>query len=109
MATLIIDDVPDIKRIKCSDIVLVRTYSAGVHFGYLKHRKGKEVILTNARRLYLWSGALSLSEVAVNGVELKNSKITVNVPEILLTEAIEIIKMTEKAAKQMMEAKPWKI
>ncbi len=29
--------------------VIVRTYSAGVHFGYLKSRKGKEVELVKSR------------------------------------------------------------
>ena len=34
--------------------VLIRTYSAGVHFGYLKRREGKEVELVNTRRVWYW-------------------------------------------------------
>ena len=30
--------------------VIVRTYSAGVHFGRLVERDGKEVVLNDARR-----------------------------------------------------------
>lgn len=71
--------------------VLVRTYSAGVHFGTLENREGKEIHLLNARRLWSWTGALSLSEIASKGLDIKNSKISVPVEEILLTEAIEII------------------
>ena len=74
--------------------VLIRTYSAGVHFGELVKREGQEVHLKNARRLWSWTGALSLSEVASKGVELKNSKISVPVEEIILTQATEIISIS---------------
>ena len=108
MATLIVDGKPTIERVKAGKITLVRTYSAGVHFGIVKKCKGKEVTLVMARRLWSWEGACSLSQVAIDGVSLSSSKISVTVPEITLTEAIELIAMTEKASKQMMEAKPWK-
>lgn len=77
--------------IKNGDFVLIRTYSAGVHFGTLIHREGKEVHLKDARRLWSWSGALSLSEVASKGIDISKSKISVPVDEIILPEAIEII------------------
>ena len=91
-----------------SNIVLVRTYSAGVHFGTVKHKEGKETILTNARRLWSWSGACSLHQVAVDGVDIANSKISVKVPEIELTETIERIPMLAVAAKILVEAPEWK-
>lgn len=71
--------------------VLIRTTSAGVHFGTLISRKGQEVHLKNARRLWSWQGALSLSEVASKGITLSSSKVSVPVEEIILTTAIEII------------------
>ncbi len=71
--------------------VIVRTYCAGVHIGTLKSRKGREVMLTNARRLWYWKGAFTLNAVATKGVNRKDSRISVNVPSIILTEAIEII------------------
>jgi hypothetical protein len=77
--------------LKKGDFVLIRTFSAGVHFGTLVERSGKEVHLCNARRLWSWSGALSLSEVAMKGITLNSSKVSVPVDEIILTEAIEII------------------
>jgi hypothetical protein len=76
--------------------VIVRTYSAGVHFGTLKSKKKKEVVLTNARRIWYWEGAFTLSRVAEKGVA-KTSKLSVVIPEIMLTEAIEIIPCTEAA------------
>ena len=108
MATIIVDGKPTIERVKAGKITLVRTHTAGVHFGIVKKHKGKEVTLVLARRLWSWEGACSLSQVAVDGVSLASSKISVTVPQIILTEAIELITMTEKASKQMMEAEPWK-
>jgi len=103
------DSAPKAVEINTDMITLVRTYSAGVHFGELVSRNGKEVTLKNARRLYYWEGACSLSQVAVDGVDLKKSKLSVIVPSILLTEAIELIAMSKKAAISMTEAEPWKV
>lgn len=77
--------------------VLIRTYASGVHFGILISRNGQEVHLKNARRLWSWSGALSLSEVAMKGVSLNSSKISVPVDEILLTQAMEIIPISKNS------------
>ena len=77
--------------IKQGTRVLIRTYSAGVHFGTLISREGQEVHLEQSRRLWSWNGALSLSEIAAKGINIANSKISVPVSEILLTQAIEII------------------
>jgi hypothetical protein len=77
--------------------VVVRTYSAGVHIGTLTEIEGQAVVLTNARRLWKWDGAFTLSEVAIAGIKPKSSRMAVAVPEILLTQAVEIIPTTETA------------
>lgn len=88
--------------------VVIRTYSAGVHAGYLKHRDGKEVLLYNSRRLWKWAGAFTLSEIAVNGVSNPGEcRFATTLPEIILTEAIEIIKCTEKARKIIEEVEDY--
>lgn len=38
--------------------VIARTYSAGVFAGFLESRKGQEVVLSTARRIYYWRGGL---------------------------------------------------
>lgn len=87
---------------------IIRTYSAGVHAGYVKSQNGKEVVLCNARRLWKWSGAFTLSEMAVNGVSKPNEcRFATTVPEIILTEAIEIIPCTEKAKEIILEVKDY--
>jgi hypothetical protein len=83
--------------------VIIRTYSEGVHFGTLAARQGAEVVLTNTRRLWYWDKAFTLSKVAQYGIDKKNSKLSVTIPEILLTEAIEVIPVGESAATQLAE------
>ncbi len=80
--------------------VVVRTYSAGVHFGELAARRGQEVDLVNARRLWNWNGANTLHEVATVGVA-ENSKISAPVETITLTQAIEVIGVSEVARKNL--------
>lgn len=88
--------------------VIVRTYSAGVFAGTLEERKGKEVKLSNARRLWYWDGAASLSQLAVDGTSKPNKcKFPTEVQEIELTEAIEIITVTKKAEKSIKEVSLW--
>lgn len=82
-------------------LVLVRTYSAGVHFGELVSRKGKEIELANARRIWRWRGANSLNEVATVGVESaaesNYTRVSEPVSSVVLTEAIEVLTMTPSA------------
>ena len=88
--------------------VIVRTTSAGVHAGILKSKDGKEAVLTDARRLWYWDGAASLSQLAVDGISKpENCKFPCEVSEILLTEAIEIIPVTDKARASIASVKVW--
>ena len=90
------------------DYVIVRTYSAGVFAGWLASRNGQEVKLINARRLWYWDGAASLSQLAVDGVKKpKTCKFPCEVSEIELTQAIEIISVTEKARKSIQGVSVW--
>jgi hypothetical protein len=90
--------------------VLVRTYSAGVFAGYLKSKKGKEVILHKARRIYFWKGAATLSQLAMEGSSCPSGcKFPQEVDEIILTEAIEIISVTPKAQLSIASVPVWKV
>lgn len=88
--------------------VIIRTRSAGVFAGQLKSRKGTEVVLTNARRLWYWAGAASLSQLAVEGVSRPEScKFPVAVPEVILTEVIEVLPLSAKARASIDSVKIW--
>ena len=89
--------------------VIVRTYSAGVFAGYLIDRNGKEVALENARRLWYWQGAASLSQLAMDGVsEPEKCKFPCEVHRVELTEVIEILDCTEEAQRSIASVPIWK-
>lgn len=89
---------------------IVRTYSAGVFAGILKSRDGKEAVVTDARRIWYWSGAASLSQLSQSGTSRpKECKFPEAVPEVLLTEVIEIIPCSD-AGRASIEGVPvWKV
>jgi hypothetical protein len=91
--------------------VMIRTYSAGVHYGILDtyETNGSEfsVKLTNSTRVYSWSGACSLSQLSLEGSKNKDSRLSVKVPSIYL-KAIEVIEMTDSAVKNLDEHAIWK-
>ena len=88
--------------------VIVRTFSAGVFAGELVSRKGQEVVLKNARRLWYWAGAASLSELAVRGTSNPGScKFPVAVPRVELLQAIEILDVTNEARKSIEGVPVW--
>ena len=101
---------PKAKSFKGMDYMIVRTQSAGVFAGYLKSRKGQEVVLLNARRLWYWSGAASLSQLANDGVSKPNDcKFPAEVEQVELLQAIEILPVTEKAKKSIEGVPVWKM
>lgn len=91
------------------EYVIARTYSAGVFAGTIEAREGKEVTLTDARRLWYWDGAASLSQLAVEGTSKPNKcKFPIAVPKVLLTEVIEILSVTDKAKESIESVPIWK-
>lgn len=88
---------------------IVRTYSAGVFAGYIKERNGKEATLLNARRLWKWSGAATLSQLAMEGTSKPSDcKFPCEVRKVVLTEAIEVIPCTKSAQDSIQGVKIWK-
>jgi hypothetical protein len=67
-------------------------------------REGREVDLVRSRRIWSWSGANTLSEIATSGFDDKKSRVAVPV-SITLTEAIEIIDCTPEAVASIEAAK----
>ena len=90
--------------------VIIRTYSAGVHYGTLVSEEqssgGVHVTLENSRRIWKWAGANSLSELATLGTSnAAECNFSLPVRKIKLL-AIEIIYMTDEAINSI-EAVPF--
>jgi len=92
------------------DYCIVRTYSAGVFAGYYDRKnKGKEGTVYNARRLWYWSGASSLSQLANEGVKNPDEcKFPAEVNEIDLKEIVEVTPATEIAKQSIDNVEIWK-
>lgn len=91
--------------------VLIRAYSAGVHFGTLVSQEytlaGKVVRLSDSRRIHYWEGAASLSQVAMDGI--REGRVAMTLPEIEVINVIEIIPLSEAAVSNLESQRVWKI
>lgn len=94
---------------KKGDYIICRTYSAGVFAGTLVSRNGQEVELKQARRLWYWDGAASLSQLAMEGVtKPENCKFPCEVSSVVLLNAIELLPVTTQAKKSIAQVAIWK-
>jgi hypothetical protein len=110
MENMIINGITYIPVQEKSNYVIVRGDRSGVFAGYIKPdtENGRDITLFDCRRIYYWSGAASLSQMAVNGVSNPNScKFPVAVQEIRIKDVIEVIPCTEKARESIQNVPIW--
>lgn len=89
---------------------IIRGDRSGVFFGEIAARNGREVVIRNCRRLWYWSGAASLSQLAVEGVKRpRQCKFTLTVDELTVLDAIELIPCSDDACASIDGVEPWKI
>lgn len=89
---------------------IIRGNNSGVFAGYVKEisENYQAVTLNNARRLWYWSGAASLSQLAMEGVKNpEDCKFPCEMDEVIITDAIEIIKCSEQARLSIAEVPIW--
>ncbi|MGL4617902.1 MAG: DUF6948 domain-containing protein [Chroococcidiopsis sp.] len=99
---------PSIQTYGLNRYVIVRTQNAGVFAGTLTIREGDECVLANARRIWYWAGAASLSQLATDGISRPDGcKFPCEVETILLRQAIEIIPVSPKAKQSILEVPVW--
>ena len=89
---------------------IVRTEKAGVFAGNCTQRNGNELTIKNARRLWYWNGAATISQLSVDGTASPSTcKFTVPVDELEVFGVIEIIPCTKKAEESIKGVREWKI
>lgn len=91
---------------------IIRSYASGVFAGYVKERKselnGVNVILVNARRLWKWVGASSLSQLAMEGVKKPNDCLfPCHVDSVEVMNVVEIIPATQECFESIKSVKVW--
>lgn len=93
---------------KAGDQVLIRDHGAGVFVGRLVAHQGKEAIMADARRLWYWSGASSVSEIALKGVSRPTQcKFPAAVPQVYLTSVVEVLPMSAEATASIAAVPVW--
>lgn len=96
-------------RTKQTKHVIIRATNAGVFAGYLLKKTGDEVTLKDARRIWRWEGAATLSQLAMEGTkDPANCKFPQTVDEITILGVIEIIPTTKEAQDSINSVPVWK-
>jgi len=98
-----------INELFINQYVIVRSYAAGVFAGTLIKKEGNEVEMHDARRLWYWDGAASLSQLAEEGVKKpENCKFPQPVKQVVVINVVEILKVSHAAKKSIEGVKIWK-
>lgn len=88
--------------------VIIRSKGAGVFFGTLVRRDGRECELKDARRIWKWDGAASLSELAAAGTaKPRDCRFPAPVESIEVFNLLEVIPCTEQAAASIESVPVW--
>jgi hypothetical protein len=92
---------------------IVRSYGAGVFYGYVKEKKaeqnGVNIVLLKAKRIHYWSGACSLTQLAMEGTkDESNCRITEAIDSQFIANVIEILPMTRNAEENLDKVTIWK-
>lgn len=72
---------------------IIRTYASGVFFGTVTKQSDRAVEIADCRRLWKWHAekGISLSDVAVYGIDASKSRICSTVLTMTVLDALEII------------------
>jgi len=87
---------------------IIRCDRAGVFYAEIESRDGSEAVLRNARRIHYWTGAASLSQLAVDGCR-HGSRITRPVETMTVLGVIEIIPCAAKAVGTIEALPAWTV
>lgn len=89
--------------------VVVRGIQSGVYFGTMVNADGQEVELKNCRNIWCWSGANNLLEIAAEGVKRPNNcQISIPVENVVFTDIVEVVPLTEAAIASLEGVAEWK-
>jgi hypothetical protein len=87
---------------------IVRSTYAGVFAGFVESRDGTEAVVRQARRLWFWKGAASLSELATRGPAAPSEcKFSEPVDRELVLAVCEILDVTPEARASIENVPVW--
>ena len=89
---------------------IIRSDRFGVYFAEVESQDENKIVLRNARNIHYWDGAASVLQLAIDPTKLKaNTKITVSVDTLSITDSVMVIPCTEVAENFLKNFPVWKI
>jgi hypothetical protein len=90
---------------------VIRAERAGVFFGKILSVEGDTLQVSNLRRLYKWSGALDVIQIAADGVDGSSCKFSVQMGDndkSAIMNVIEFHPASEKSIQSINNVQAWK-
>lgn len=88
--------------------IIARIDRAGVFHGTLDHIDNDIMRLKDARRIYYWEGALSVTDMAANGLRAGKISAPVTTVEFMTSKVVELNECTNEASRSIESIKVWK-
>ena len=88
--------------------VIARIDRAGVFHGTLDYIDNEIIRLKDARRIYFWEGALSVTDIAARGISCGKLTFPVTTVEFMSDKIVELNECSAEATKSIESIKPWK-
>ena len=89
---------------------IIRCRDAGVHYGVVRHIEGRTVVLDDARRIWRWRGALTLSHLATEStpLDVEYTRLAPRVASMPLLDAAEVIPLVAGASARLDCLPDWR-
>ncbi len=88
--------------------IIARIERAGVFYGTLDYLDTEIIRMKDVRRIYSWEGALSVTDMAVNGISRGRITAPVSMVEFMSNNIIELNKCSDKATRSILSIETWK-
>ena len=89
---------------------IIRSDRFGVYFAEVKEQNETTIVLKNVRNIHYWDGAASVLQLATDPTKLRlETRITMSVDELTITDRVMVIPCTEVAELFLKEFPVWKI
>ena len=88
--------------------IIARIDRAGVFHGTLDHIDNDIMCLKDARRIYYWEGALSVTDMAANGLRAGKISTPVTKVEFMTSKVVELNECSNEASSSIEAIKVWK-
>ena len=87
--------------------IIARIDRAGVFHGTLDHIDNDIVRMTDTRRIYYWNGALSVTDMAANGLTGGKISAPVSKVEFMTGKVVELNECSVEASRIIESIKVW--